>query len=196
MDFQVQVGGSGSDNYMEFAPYLNWLEWTNTSGSSWSAAKIRVEISTTNAGSTYISVGVITFATTTVDVNFKITFTSLRFGYGARQGISTLIDIGGYSAARDWQFLIQNTGGTTLGTTTRTNTIAFVDSGTAAMISSGNTDTTNSSGATWTTDRVQVNVKPVSSGTYLQVGVATFSSTSILVNQTLRLTNITFTFTA
>jgi hypothetical protein len=200
VDIAQTVGVASSIHYLEFQLQVGAVEWTNTTGSAWSASKIRVEVW---IGSAYQQVGTITFAPSgqTVGVNFKIAFSSLRFTYSNREGLSTLISNSGYSTSKNWQFEVQNSSLAVMVTTNtsglptvRTSTGIFVDSGTTAMISSGNTDSTNGSGASFTADRVRVNVRPGSSGAFFLIGTATHTSTQVLANEILRLTNITFTF--
>jgi hypothetical protein len=198
VDVGSTVGVASSIHYLEFQLQVGSVEWTNTSGSAWSASKIRIEISSTVGGSTYYQIGTITFAPSgqTVGINFKIAFSSLRFTYSTREGLSTLIANSGYATSKNWQFEVQTSSAVTVGgtPTVRTGTSVFANSGTTAMISQGNTDTTNTTASSWTADRVRVNVRPSSSGSFFLIGTATHTATAVAPNEILRLTNITFTF--
>jgi hypothetical protein len=189
VDVAQTVGSASSVHYLELQLQVGAVEWTNTTASAWSASKIRVEVFVT-AVSDYRQIGTITFAPSgqTVGINFKISFSSLRFTYADRAGLSTLMSNTGYSSSKSYLYEALTSGGSYLNQVIRTGTL-FLDSGTTAMISSGNTDIVATSN--WTSDRVRVSVL---SGTYHLIGIATFSSQAVNVNEILRLTNITFTF--
>lgn len=197
-DVDVHVGNSGSSDYwLRFLAGNLDLAWQNTSSSTWTVTHIRVEVSTADFGSTWVQVGNVALGSNqSVPVNYTIIFDNVTFSFGDHRGlVETLMGTTGYSAAKDWRFIVRSGSGSSLatGTVTQSNQQLFTFINEGQFREAGPIDATNTSSGSWNAAQLLVEVKPVGSGTYGKVAVGTFSSVSIAQNQTLRMENISVT---